>query len=169
MHSSGLFQCLPFLATSCCFQKIRLSSLNSALNSDKRSEIFVINLHFFKNFKIVCALKVKLYGIIRTRKFLKTLEIIGKKELTCQCTHVQNHVYANKSRHLYACDICQLSNPVIRSANDLLISFAKVLGILVGMLLGPEALLTFSVLISYSTSSGVVGFTKKVFFKGCLR
>ena len=60
-------------------------------------------------------------------------------------------------------------NPVIRSANDLLISFAKVLGILVGMLLGPEALLTFSVLISYSTSSGVVGFTKKVFFKGCLR
>ena len=66
---------------------------------------------------------------------------------------------------IYACDICQLSNPVIRSAIDLLISFAKVLGILVGMLLGPEALQIFSVLISYSTSSGVVGFTKKVFFK----
>ena len=29
-----------------------------------------------------------------------------------ECTHVQNHVYANKSRRMYAGGVCQLSNPV---------------------------------------------------------
>ena len=29
-----------------------------------------------------------------------------------QCTHVENHAYANKSRRMYIHDVCQLSNPV---------------------------------------------------------
>ena len=29
----------------------------------------------------------------------------------CQCTHVQNHMYANKSGHMSKHNVCQLSNP----------------------------------------------------------
>ena len=51
---------------------------------------------------------------IRTRKMLKTLKKYWEKnERTSQRTHVQNHVYANKSRHTYICNVCQLSNPVV--------------------------------------------------------
>ena len=32
-------------------------------------------------------------------------------EFTSQCTHVQNHAYANKSRRTYVGDVRQLSNP----------------------------------------------------------
>ena len=43
---------------------------------------------------------------------MKTLKNHSKKnEHTSQHTHVQNHVYTNKSRHTYVCDIRQLSNP----------------------------------------------------------
>ena len=59
-----------------------------------------------------------------------------------------------------------LKDKLIRSANGLLSGLSKVLNILVRMLLVPEALLFLSVLISDSTSAGVVGFIKKVFFKG---
>ena len=37
----------------------------------------------------------------------------GKNEHTGQCTHVQNHAYANKSRHTYARNARQLLNPVL--------------------------------------------------------
>ena len=33
-----------------------------------------------------------------------------KNECICQFTHVQNHSYANKSRHMYVCDVHQLLN-----------------------------------------------------------
>ena len=35
----------------------------------------------------------------------------GKSERTYQCMHVQNHVYANKSKCMYVCDVCDFSNP----------------------------------------------------------
>ena len=62
-----------------------------------------------------------------------------------------------------------LKDKLLRSASGLLSGFANVLNTLVGMLLGTGALLFLSVLISDSASSGVVGFVKKVFSKGCLR
>ena len=62
-----------------------------------------------------------------------------------------------------------LKDKLIRPNSGLLSGLAKVLNTLVGILLGPEALLFLSVLISDSTSSGVLGFMKKVFSKGCLR
>ena len=34
----------------------------------------------------------------------------------CKHTHIQNHVHANISRHMYECHVCQLSN----SANGLI-------------------------------------------------
>ena len=49
-----------------------------------------------------------------------------------------------------------LKDKLIRSASGLLNGLAKVLNILVGILLGPEALLFLRVLISDSTSSGVL-------------
>ena len=54
-----------------------------------------------------------MYGIIRTRKILKTLKNHWEKINiinTCQCTHVQNHAYTNKSRGTYVCNVCKLSN-----------------------------------------------------------
>ena len=30
----------------------------------------------------------------------------------CQCTHVENHANADKSRCTYISDVCQLSNPL---------------------------------------------------------
>ena len=54
----------------------------------------------------------KQYKIIRARKILKTLKNHSEKnERTSQRTHVQNHVYANKSKRTYERDVRQLSNP----------------------------------------------------------
>ena len=53
--------------------------------------------------------------IIRTRKILKTLKSHKEKMSTLQRMHIQNHVYANKSRRTYVRDICQLLNPEIRT------------------------------------------------------
>ena len=53
-----------------------------------------------------------IYKIIRTRNILKTFKkSYGKNDNTYQRMHVQNHAYANKSRHMYMCNICQLPNP----------------------------------------------------------
>ena len=49
---------------------------------------------------------------MKTRKILRTLKNHREKnERTCQCTHVQNHAYANKGRRWYLRDVHQLSNP----------------------------------------------------------
>ena len=37
---------------------------------------------------------------------------MGKNIHMCQCTHVQNRAYANKSRRTHLRDVRQLSNPV---------------------------------------------------------
>ena len=34
-------------------------------------------------------------------------------------THLQNHAYANESRHTYVCDVCQLSNPARKDTESL--------------------------------------------------
>ena len=45
---------------------------------------------------------------------LKTLQNYSEKnEHTSEHTHVQNHMYANKSRCMYVRDVHQLSNPAI--------------------------------------------------------
>ena len=48
----------------------------------------------------------------KNQKYLENFKkSLGKDECMCQCTHVQNHVYVNKSRCMYVRNICQLLNP----------------------------------------------------------
>ena len=43
---------------------------------------------------------------------MKTLKNhMDKNERTCQRTHVQNHAYANNSKHTYVRHVPELSNP----------------------------------------------------------
>ena len=43
-----------------------------------------------------------------------------KNECRCQRTHVQNHVYANESRHAYVRDVHQLLTSENRMLNQFL-------------------------------------------------
>ena len=43
---------------------------------------------------------------------MKTLKNYREKnEVMCERTHIQNHVYANKSKRTYICEVSQMSNP----------------------------------------------------------
>ena len=44
--------------------------------------------------------------------------LFKKNERTHQRTHAQNHVYVNKSRHTYVCNVRQLLNPELWSVKD---------------------------------------------------